>query len=80
MLEVSPSNSTDFLREEGWFPVLIIGTFNLGDLIGRFIPFSEKAVLRNQLGLWMITLARYVICLPLIFMMAFDVRRTRYVL
>ena len=73
ILEISPSNSTELLQESGWFPVLIIGTFNVGDLIGRFIPFSEKAVLRNQVHLWMIQISRYVVCIPVILLMVFQV-------
>jgi hypothetical protein len=73
VLEISPSNSTELLQESGWFPVLIIGTFNVGDLIGRFIPFSDKAVLRNSAHLWAIQIARYVVTIPLILLMVFQV-------
>lgn len=73
VLEIAPSNNTVLLQEDGWFPVLIIGTFNVGDLIGRFIPFSDKAVLKNPLHLWIIQILRYVVTIPLILMMVFEV-------
>ena len=73
VLEIPPSNSTELLQEDGWFPVLIIGTFNVGDLIGRFIPFSDKAILRNPVHLWALTIARYCISIPLILLLVFEV-------
>jgi equilibrative nucleoside transporter 1/2/3 len=76
VLEIAPTNATELLQGDGWFPVLIIGTFNVGDLIGRFIPFSEKAILKNPRDLWILQGIRYAVTLPIVLMLVFEVFRS----
>ena len=56
--------------------MLIIGTFNVGDLVGRFIPFCEKAVIDSPGLLWLLTASRFVIIIPLILLMVYEVIRS----
>jgi len=60
-----------FLLQDGWFGVLLIGTFNVGDFVGRFIPFWDKAVIKNIAALWTITVLRFIVILPLLFLMVY---------
>ena len=49
----------------------MIGTFNVGDLVGRFIPFCEAAVITRVSVLWVLTVVRYVVSIPVILIMAY---------
>lgn len=53
--------------------MLIIGTFNVGDFAGRFIPFCEKAILTNPAYLWGLTALRFVLVIPLIILLVNDI-------